>query len=73
MDKSTIGAKVIDRFWNTPIRLARLGRLHSEVIDGVPVFNEEGRGTPANVTFINECFSYVCLHGGLPNVTGQQP
>lgn len=30
-----------------------------EVQDGLPVFNEEGKGKKADIGFINACFEYI--------------
>ena len=32
---------------------------HYEVVDGLPVFNNQGRGEPATLEFVNDCFGYI--------------
>lgn len=45
---------------------------HYEVVDGLPIFNNEGRGSPASMEFVNDCFNYIresqsCPEKPLPN------
>lgn len=32
---------------------------HYEVVDGLPIFNQDGRGKPADIDFVNACFDYI--------------